>query len=134
MKTKTKLTLQIAGMYLGYDVEIEKKAVLNPNYTRGKLIGIIKEKIDINDDRYSIIKHSDGQTLRWSLSDIKLILRSIEDMTEEEYYKWELLDIAAESDMEDIMTKEAMRTAWLIKNRYDAFNLIASGCAVRKQK
>lgn len=127
MKTKTKLTPQIAGMYLG----CEAKTIY------GKMILI---KIDVN--RECLLE--DKQTLviqMFFLSDIKLILRSLEDITEEDIKKLCsfnskirlscLYDKGVREDNMEYMTPKDFK--YLLEKHYDLFGLIASGCAIRKQ-
>lgn len=123
MKTKTKLTPQIARMYLGCEVEIEGEWFQNKP--------IIAKLVDVQKDGTVEIKNNQGKTIERNIEHIKLILRSIDDLCYweymEEYSEWESLKVP------QVANSEAKRTLWLIKKRFDVFQLIKSGCAIRKQ-
>lgn len=126
MKQKTKLTPQIAGLYLGCEVEIAGEW-FQPNKP------IFAKLVTVYQNGYVDIENDQGKKIERKIGRIKLILRLFEDMTDKEYNEWEALDIPPDSDPEEVIINEAKRTLWLIDKRFDLFGLIESGGAIRKQ-
>jgi len=132
--TKIKLTPQIVGMYLGCGVKIINNSELDKKYWIGKSVGIYKLAGTIC--WIISVEYNGGNKVEHYIRDCKLILRSLEDMTDKEYTEWTSLYFNKKSKIEtkDIIFNESKRTAWLINRGFDLFQLIKNNLAIRKKK
>jgi hypothetical protein len=112
-------------LYLGCEVFIESYSFMNGN-KREKLIDKLTE-VGIN-GRIDCEKYTppDG--------DVKLVLRPLSDMTEEE--KTEMMQQKHKYDtgnsMSHTITDHAYRVHWAINKHFDLFGLIEAGLAIDK--
>ncbi len=118
---KTELE-DVMHLYLGCEVK-------TTHYGKGILKGL-----NIHDVHLVEIK---GESKTFRLNQFKPILRQLSDMTKEEnicYSRTGLRHISESVENYDSIRIESEKTAYLLKQGFDLFNLISTGQAIDKTK